>query len=113
MEMPSEEVSQKFMFGGTFLRRLVAWANALKYRWEEDLPADLTKEIGITTAELLINFIVATKTRPPINLNPRLDRNAARKDQWELPDLHDGARMVMTYLSWEGDCAVWQDAQEG
>ena len=63
--MPNEDEAADFMYGGLFLRRLVVWLNTL--RWPVD-DTHFENDAGISYAELVMHFTMATGTRITIDI---------------------------------------------
>ncbi|CAE8611402.1 unnamed protein product, partial [Polarella glacialis] len=87
LSMTNEQMNDS-VHGKGFAVRLVRWWNALKWSDEQMVGYE-----GITWIQLLVDFMIHSGTRPPVDLKPARRRKRPEGHDWRLADESQRARL--------------------
>ncbi|CAE8641629.1 unnamed protein product, partial [Polarella glacialis] len=104
LNLASEQMNE-FGQGSEFAGRLICWWNSL--RWSEN---EMLGYEGVTWIQLLVDFMMHSGTRPPVDLNPDRKKKRTGGRNWKLADESQEARMqVVTTI---GEMRTFRQAME-
>jgi hypothetical protein len=102
--MTNEQMND-FVHGKEFAGRLVRWWNSLVWSEEETVGYE-----GVTCIQLVVDFMIHSGTRPPVDLNPARRRKRPGGHDWRLADVCQRARMQA--VTTVGEMRTFRQAME-